>query len=339
MNYLKILFILFFYLFYLFHISHNFKISNHPIENRIKFIYDLNLPIQNNHNNNFNYYQNNEINNQLINLFKNTPCLIFRNSNFNNKIFTPKNFVDFVNIFEKQRFQILNNNKNEFIKTIDYNNIYQQLQQKITYNNNYNHCKKQDIFHWNVEAIDKIIDFNLDFYKKITSYYIIKKPLYFDDFNLISSETIFENLPNNIKNLLFKTKIIYHNNNNEHLNVTNNFNNPYNHNLININKNNHKIKKYPVIYEPENPYENYKVLFSPSKIKYISDYDEKQTKYYIDLFMKFYVLPHRINIQLKEKDIIIFNNRLFFTAWSPFFSLFDENNTFYKDNQFFLYKF
>jgi len=288
-----------------------YNINVHPIEKRCLYVNNLNFPIK----------YNDLL--ELKNLFNKYPLLIFRNCN---KKLSPKEFIDFLTIFDEDCDKEALENPDKYPK---------QMLQPF---DQFPDCKhvaprgnfvKNDFFgirHINVKPSNQFISnyvWHTDLLGHIeknpgliTGFHIIKTPSIGGDTDFISGETIYENLGEKQLKLLNNTKLIINRKNFAFGNKIMDYSGSYR-----IKDSDFKFPEddiqVPLIFSPETKYQKHKVLIMPSFIETIRGCTIIQTDQKIKYFMKNFVLPHRFSIQWKEGDICVFNNRCFIHSSTP----------------------
>jgi len=292
-------------------ISLSLKITIHPLENKICYIYGIK---------NINKIDTHTLS-HLKNIFKKHPLLIFKDID----PVSPKEFINFLTNFDPDHDIDAINNPDKYP-----NQMLQPFDQfpdckHVAPRGNIELHNFYDIKNIKVKPSDSFINnylWHVDLlgheYKLpnvITGFYIIESPLIGGETDFISAEKIYENLDEqekeacnnmlieiNRKKFIMKDKILDYSGSSR---------------LENYEEYNEGQTFIPLVYAPEDNYEKPKILILPSFFEKVVGWDIEESREWIKNFMYNHVLPHRISIQWKKGDLALFNNRRFIHSSTP----------------------
>lgn len=289
----------------------SFNINIHPIEKRCLYVNNLNFPIK-----------YNELL-ELKNLFNRHPLLIFRNCN---KKLSPKEFIDFLTIFDedcdKEALENPDKYPKQMLQPFDQFPDCKHVAPRGNFvKKDFYGIKSIDVkpsnqfisnYLWHTDLLGHI-EKNPGI---ITGFHIIKTPVIGGDTDFISGETIYENLGEKTIKILNNTKLIINRQNFAFGNKIMDYSGSYR-----IKDSDFKFPEgdieIPLIFPPETKYQKHKLLITPSFIENIIGCSIIETDKKIKFLMETYILPHRFSIQWKEGDICVFNNRCFIHSSTP----------------------
>lgn len=308
--YLYMFFILFKIFFYLL-CTESFKIINHPLDNRIGYVYGIK---------NIKNLDKNLLN-ELYNIFKKIPLLIIKDVDPP----SPNEFINFLKNFDKDSdIEAIENpdaHPHQLLQPFDQ---FPECKHVVPRGNG-NINNFYNIKNINVKPADDFINnylWHVDLlgheYKLpniITGFYILEQPLIGGDTDFISGEKVYESLTDDLKiaskNILLEVnrkKFIYKNK------------------MIDYSGSS-RIEQYeeydqgktylPLVFAPDNIYEKERILILPSFFEKIAGWSVEESRIWIKKFMHEHILPHRVSIQWKKKDLAFFNNRRFIHSSTP----------------------
>lgn len=289
----------------------SFNINYHPIEKRCLYINNLCFPLK-----------YNELN-EIKNLFNKYPLLIFRNSNKN---LSPKEFIDFLTIFDDDCDREALKNPEQFPKQ-----MLQPFDQfpeckHVAPRGNFIKNNLYGIKHIHVQPVQQFISnyvWHTDLLGHpeknpgiVTGFHIIKNPIIGGDTDFISGETIYENLNKEQIEFWNKTRLIINRKNFAFGNKIMDYSGSYRikDSEVKFPEDNVEI---PIIFPPETRYQKHKVLIMPSFIENIVGLNISATDEKLKYLMEEHILPYRFSIQWRDGDICVFNNRCFIHSSTP----------------------
>lgn len=291
--------------------TNSFKIINHPLDNRIGYIYGIK---------NINTLDENILN-ELYGIFKKIPLLIIKDV----EPPSPNEFVDFLKNFDKD-------NDIDAIENPDAypHQLLQPLDQfpeckHVAPRGNANINNYYNIKNINVKPTDDFINnylWHVDLlgheYKLpniITGFYILEQPLIGGDTDFISGEKIYESLDDELKiaskNILLeinRKKFIYKNKEIDYSGSSR---------IENYEEYDQGKTYVPLVFGPDNIHEKERILILPSFFEKVAGWSVHESRIWIKKFMYNHVLPHRVSIQWKKRDLAFFNNRRFIHSSTP----------------------
>lgn len=296
--------IFFFILFSIAQCISAFTVLPHPLEPKCAYIKDLKIS-------NIKHSDKEE----LRKLFKQHPLLIVKDNNLK-----PKEFIDFLTIFDlncdheaiscpaNKPLQILQ----PFDQFPDCNHVAPRGNFK---RENYYNIKNIDVkpaepfinnYIWHTD----LIGHKTKLPGVVTGFHIIEQPLIGGDTDFISGETIYQNMPENIKiacsNILIEINRVNL--------VFNKKSMDYSGSIINSHSDTsfaEDVSYLPIMYEDNC------ILVQASMFEKVVGWNKEDSKEWLKNFMRDYVLPHRFSVQWKEGDIGVINNRKFSHSSTP----------------------
>jgi len=264
----------------------SFYLIKHPIEKRIAFIHDIK---------DITKVDESTIN-DLQELYKIYPLLIFKNLD----IVSPNDFFNFVQRFDNDNYvQLLEYYQRETLQIsdnlLDYDYRYQKENIDLL---NFFNVKNLNMKLYNSNWCTNTLGNEYKLSNIASGIFIMKDSPIWDSTDFISSETIYENL--NPDEQLYIENIFIENKNNiifDNINIID--------------------KIIPILYKSNNIYEKSKILIMPSLIEKIIGWGTKDSRNWINNFMKNKVLPYKVNIKWEKGDLAIFNNNRFMHTSTP----------------------
>jgi hypothetical protein len=258
----------------------------------------------------------------LYKLFDKYPLLIFKNK----KELKPKEFIDFLTIFDsncdKEAIKYPNENPSQMLQLLnqipDCNHV--ALQGNF-YKKNIFNLKELTVIPKEPFISNYVWQVNLLGHKTklpniVTGINIVEQPLIGGETEFISGETVYENLSDDIKNA---SKNIIMEINHEHFKLGGklmDYSGTKRLKKCELKLENHNTL-VPLVFAPESDKQIPRILMTPSLFEKVSGWDEEESQKWMTDYMYNYVLPHRFSIQWKKGDICVFNNRRFMHSSSP----------------------
>jgi hypothetical protein len=158
----------------------------------------------------------------------------------------------------------------------------------------------------------------------ITGFYIVEQPVIGGDTDFISGETIYENLTDEEK--IGSEQILVEVNRLKYLNYNATLDYSGCIRTEKYVKNKEDNNYIPILFSED---KKRSILILPGIIERIVGWSVEDSRTWVKNFMIKNVLPHRVSIQWKKKDLALFNNRKFIHSASPVRNYMDfkENST------------
>lgn len=262
------------------------------------------------------------IRNTLNKLFDKYPLLIFKNT----EQITPKEFITFLSIFDngcdKEAIKHPEQTPTQILQPFDQipgcNHVAPRgnFYKKNIFNINDLTVLPKEPFMSNYVWHVDLLGHESKLPNVVTGFNIIEQPLIGGETDFISGETVYENLPDDIKlasrNIVMKI-------NRHHFAL--------NYKLMDY-SGTKRIKKQqidldnhttmvPLVFAPESNTQLPRILMLPSFFEKVVGWDEEESQTWMSNYMQKYILPHRFSIQWKKGDIGVFNNRRFMHSSTP----------------------
>lgn len=287
--------------------GNSYKISIHPLSNKIAYVTDItNLDPA--------------TLNKLRNDFKKHPLLIFKDAGD----LSPQNFLKFAQLFDKYRDRKVLENPllyptkmlQPFDQIPEVPNVAPRGYGLLE---NYHNIEKLELepfqpfrenYIWHSDMVGH--DFKLP--NVVTGFHIVKQPLIGGNTDFISGETIYENLSEEEKiaceNMLVQI--------NRRKFITGQMSQDYSgvNRLEDYSDTQEGLVSIPLLYHNEEC-KTPSVLLMPTFFEKIEGWNVEDSRKWIKDFMNTKVLPHRVSIQWKKGDVAIFNNRRFIHSSEP----------------------
>lgn len=309
------------FIIFLFPLCYSIRFIHHPLESRISYVEGIkdirNIP-------------NSVLEQCKIHFEQKSPLLIFKNQNN----ITPNEFLDFAKQFDDNRDEdaLITDNKeqsywlmNQMLQPFDQFPDCKHVAPRGNYFlKNYYGCKKlqiqpsdyfKDKYLWHADTWGH----NTKVMNKITAFYVIKQPLIGGETDFISGETIYENIPEEKKEL-YRNMIVQVS---REPFLKNHITMDYSSSKLNdvvsyIEPSKESLSYTPIVIMPKkNSFSKPSFIISPILIQKIKGSNVKKTRKWIEYVVNNYLLPHRVTIQWKEGDLAVFNNKLFIHSSTP----------------------